>query len=175
MRCGHVLVALLLASCGGEAGGDVPDVRGTPAKTEGSESAEAPPWGPVTGARPMRGEDLVVRVADAPRTGAGPIRLELRNRSSDPIRVAPAWLHVSVFRDGARLRGCATREPRPLEGVDAIGAGESVFTLVPLPCALTSPGVYRVAVVVLTPEPIPGAPSAPNDARISGAGVIVVR
>ena len=172
MRRGYVLSALLLAACAGEATGDIRDVRGTPAKTEGSEAAA---WGPVTEARPMEGGDLVVRVTPGPHTGAGPIRLELRNRSSDPIRVAPAWLHVSVFRDGSRLRGCGSSEPRPLEGVDAIGAGQSVFTVVPLPCALTRPGVYRVAIVVLTPAPIPGAPSAPTDARASGSGVIVVR
>lgn len=174
-----ILVApILVASCGGgEATGDIPDVRGTP-KAEGGEAgepAERASWAPVSEARPMRHDDLVIRVPRAPHTGSRPIRIELRNRSSDPIRVAPAWLHASVFYEGARLRACASPAPRPLEGVDAIGAGESVFTTVRLPCALERPGVYRVVVVLLAPERVPDAPQEPTDALASGFGEVVVR
>lgn len=168
-RRGLVLaLALVVAACGeGEATGDIRDVRGTPAKTEGGEAPRDVRWAPVTDARPMRAEDMVIRVIDAREEGRrGRVRVELRNRSSDPIRVAPAWLRLSVFREGLLLR-CARSAPRELE-LEAIGAGESAFTTVSLPCALDEPGTYRVLVVLMTPEPEPDAPRVPADARASG-------
>ncbi|MDQ3038171.1 MAG: hypothetical protein M3Y87_37610 [Myxococcota bacterium] len=173
-------VSLVLGCGSGEGGGGA-----KPDETTGSEAVRLVPgaWeAPTIAGRPATARDVVLRAfGESPigpiseeARGAYELTVEIRNRSDAPIRVDPAFLHVSLYRGGLLIAGCNEPNPRVLEIGHAIAPGASEFVSGPLPCAVTDPGRYDVVVVLITGQEAEPGVIEPVNARTSASAQLVV-
>lgn len=164
--CGLAVIAMALVACGGGVEGDARPAG----KAEGvggeavSRSISLPvSRSPVPGAtRPARADDVAVRV-QAP-TPIGPVaaaiahtypaRVEVRNTSGDRVSIERMWLHASVYRDGYLVGDCGDEDAELVTSQRTeLDPGQSYVIMHGLPCALSEPGRYELASVVMVGMP----------------------
>lgn len=172
--------ALLVTACGAGTQGVAKPDEATGAEAQRPITTAGS--GPTIAARPATTDDLALRALgespigpiDADAAEAYGIELEVRNLSSTPITIAPAFVHVSVYRRSLALEGCRSPEPRAVELSPILAGGASDLVRVALPCPITEAGAYDVVLVLMTPRPDEAGQGTELNARTSTTMPLVV-
>lgn len=146
-----------------------------PSKPEASAGSETT----ASAARLAAPEDLEVSVQAA--TPVGPVmaqhadeyrvQVALTNRSRHPIALGDATAIVSVMRGATQVAGCDGARAS-VSGPSVLPPGGTVWTTVPVRCAMEQPGQYDI-VAVVAPNPDDEV-IAPHEVRRSGSTRVVV-